>query len=474
MNLILEIIYILKARKLLSLILMIVLISFLPTQKVIAQDSPENPVYIIQSGDTLGLIALRFGISIDDLINANEITNPNAITVGMNLIIPGLKGIEGTLITETIPLGENLSSLTLRYGLTEEILTRLNRIVTPGQIYAGSNLILPQDEDTNASLEPFSSLNFNQSLLELAAIKTINPWHMVLENQQISLWDTFPGETIYSKTISNSGQSIISPHLLEIAFDPLPLIQGSAAAIRLTTTQPMDISGSLGEKPLHFFSVGENQYAAYQGIHAIADTGLILLTLKGQSADGISFQFEQNILLYAGYYGSESIIVDSSYIDPIITEPEDEQIRNLINNTTPDKYWELPFLCPVDPPVCIRSWFGTRRSYNDGVLNSFHSGVDYGVCSTLNIYAPAAGLVVFSGPLEVRGNAVFIDHGWGIYSGIFHQSESYVKTGDFIEAGHLVGQIGGTGRVTGPHLHYELWVNGVRVQPLDWLDEYCQ
>ena len=81
---------------------------------------------------------------------------------------------------------------------------------------------------------------------------------------------------------------------------------------------------------------------------------------------------------------------------------------------------------------------------------------------------------MFSGPLEVRGNAVFIDHGWGVFSGIFHQSETNVTAGDYLEAGQLVGQIGGTGRVTGPHLHYEIWVNGVRVQPLDWLDEYCQ
>ena len=463
-----------KARNLLPLILITFLISFLPAQKAIAQESPENPVYIIQSGDTLGLIALQFGISIDDLINANGITNPNAITVGMDLIIPGLEGIEGTLITETIPLGENLSSLTLRYGLSEGILTRLNRIVTPSQIFAGSNLILPQDENTDASLEPFSSLINNQSLLELAAIKKTNPWQMALENQQVSVWENFPGETIYTKTISSSGQSIISPNILHITFDPLPLIQGSTAAIHLTTTQPMELTGTLGEQPLHFFPVIENQYAAYQGIHALADTGLVLLTLKGQSPEGPSFQFEQNVLLYAGYYGSESIIVDPGYIDPNITEPEDDQIRILIENTTPTKYWELPFLCPVDPPVCIRSWFGTRRSYNDGVLNSFHSGVDYGVCSTLNIYSPAAGEVVFSGPLEVRGNAVFIDHGWGVFSGFFHQTETYVNTGDYIEAGQLIGQIGGTGRVTGPHLHYELWVNDVRVQPLDWLDENCQ
>lgn len=88
----------------------------------------------------------------------------------------------------------------------------------------------------------------------------------------------------------------------------------------------------------------------------------------------------------------------------------------------------------------------------------------------MNIYAPAPGVVVFAGPLTVRGNATIIDHGWGIYTGIYHQAEIKVKTGDIVEAGQLIGLIGATGRVTGPHLHWDLFVNGVQVQPLDWLD----
>jgi murein DD-endopeptidase MepM/ murein hydrolase activator NlpD len=78
--------------------------------------------------------------------------------------------------------------------------------------------------------------------------------------------------------------------------------------------------------------------------------------------------------------------------------------------------------------------------------------------------------VVFSEKLTVRGNATIIDHGQGIYSGFWHQEESYVSVGDLVVAGQLIGKIGGTGRVTGPHLHWEIWVNGIQVDPLDWLD----
>ncbi len=102
---------------------------------------------------------------------------------------------------------------------------------------------------------------------------------------------------------------------------------------------------------------------------------------------------------------------------------------------------------------------------------TFHTGVDYGVCAqNLNIYAPANGVVIFAGPWNVRGNATIIDHGQGVFSGIYHQSEILVNAGEQITQGSLIGQIGNTGRSTGPHLHWDLWVGGVQINPLDWLN----
>jgi murein DD-endopeptidase MepM/ murein hydrolase activator NlpD len=64
-----------------------------------------------------------------------------------------------------------------------------------------------------------------------------------------------------------------------------------------------------------------------------------------------------------------------------------------------------------------------------------------------------------------------IDHGWGVYSGFWHQSEFKVQVGDMVDAGQIIGLVGDTGRSTGAHLHWELWVNGVQVDPLDWLQQ---
>ncbi len=68
-----------------------------------------------------------------------------------------------------------------------------------------------------------------------------------------------------------------------------------------------------------------------------------------------------------------------------------------------------------------------------------------------------------------RGNVTMIDNGWGVYTLYAHQSEIEATVGQQVQAGQLIGQIGATGHVTGPHLHFEMWVNGIQVNPLDWL-----
>jgi murein DD-endopeptidase MepM/ murein hydrolase activator NlpD len=97
--------------------------------------------------------------------------------------------------------------------------------------------------------------------------------------------------------------------------------------------------------------------------------------------------------------------------------------------------------------------------------------MDYAGGTGQPITAPAAGIVVFTGPLLVCGNATYIYHGWGVYSGICHQSAIKVTVGQMVHQGDLIGLVGDTGRALGPNLHWEVWVNGVQVQPTQWLNE---
>ena len=458
------------------IITILVLILLLPWAdgSVSAQSTEDNAVYIVQSGDTINIIAIRFGVSPADLISVNNLENPDFLVVGSKLIIPGLKGVSGILATEVAPLGASLLSLTRQFGVPVEVLTKLNRVTSPAEIYVGSTIILPT-LDGNPQLLQTTTINAYETLLEKSIGIGLNPWSAVLLSGENTTWSFVPGEPIAYSTTDEDGEekylSISIPHFRTINISPLPLVQGKTIVIQIETDQPAIVSGMLDEHPLNFFSSGNDQYTAIQGIHALAEVGLTNLSIDASFADDTHSGFDQSILLEYGYYLQDPPLnVDPQTIDPNITRPEDELVYSITSKATAEKYWSGVFLQPVDDPICIYSWFGNRRSYNGSPYDYFHTGVDYGVCANLNIYSPANGIVVYTGELTVRGYSTIINHGWGIYSGFWHQNKILVEVGDTVSAGDLIGEIGGTGRVTGPHLHWEIWANGVQVEPFDWLD----
>ena len=95
--------------------------------------------------------------------------------------------------------------------------------------------------------------------------------------------------------------------------------------------------------------------------------------------------------------------------------------------------------------------------------------MDFGAPEGTPIHAPAAGEIVLAEELRIRGNATLIDHGYGVYTAYWHQSELSVSVGQKVQSGEVIGHVGDSGLSTGPHLHWEVWVNGVRVDPLEWL-----
>jgi murein DD-endopeptidase MepM/ murein hydrolase activator NlpD len=257
------------------------------------------------------------------------------------------------------------------------------------------------------------------------------------------------------------------------------MLQGKAAVIRLATLAEMTLSGSLMEHDLHFLRDGEEGYVALQGIYALAEPGLYPLTIQGDLPGGATFSYSQMVPVFTVNYPYDTpLTVDPATVDPAVTKPEDEQWAALTAPVTPQRLWDGVFKLPSPLPVdycletgeCWSSRFGNRRSYNGSPYNRFHTGLDVVGGVGTEIYAPASGEVVFAGPLTVRGNATVIDHGWGVYTAYMHQSEIFVEVGEIVEPGQLIGLVGGTGRVQGPHLHWEVWAGGVQVDPLDWLE----
>ncbi len=432
---------------------------------------PSGPVYIVQEGDSLWDIAYRFHVSVTDLELANGIVDANQISAGQALTIPGLEGIHGTLTSVQVSYGETLASLSRRYDIPVTALQKLNHLTSPNELYAGYWLVTVENE-TSADLGKRVTLAPGQSVLELAALNGVSPWAIVADDPARNPATLLPGEVTRLPGDGDEGPGGLPSAITSI--DITGLSQGQTAKIKVDASQGTSLQGSFMEHPLNFFSSAGSQYAALQGVHAMAESGLYPVNLQGSLADGTSFDFTQDVLVKAGDFLYDiPLNVDPATLDPATTVPEDKTWREVSSQVSPEQLWQGVFSLPVEPVFaeCYASRFGSRRSYNGSEYIYYHTGLDY--CGQVGdpVYAAASGVVVFAGPLTVRGNATMIDHGDGVFSAYLHQSEILVSVGDHVEQGQLIGKVGNTGRVEGPHLHFEVLVGGVPVDPLEWLNQ---
>jgi len=452
------------------------------TPPSVAQDDGNNPpvvgttIHVVQRGETLFRIAMRYGTTVEAIADANGIRDPRYITVGQRLLIPNAnRNAPGTLITYTARPGDTLETLTQTFSTTIDSLAAANHITNPAQVFVGEELTISQGA---ASAPGFAAqalyrVQPGENLARIA-LKFRVPLQTLLDANNLTLqMPVFPGERLW---IPGDGQTA-ALHDLPLPFTsfditPIPAIQGKTISLHIVTTGPATLSGSFVGYPVQFVTQDINQHYALFGIHAFTEGGVYPMTITATDPNGTATTFTLRVQVVDGGYGTEEISLDTQQQDllnPQVTEPEWERVAALMSAFTAQRYFDG--LMGLPSTGAITSQFGTRRAYNGGILDTFHSGTDFAGAPGSPVIAPAAGVVVLAEPLPVRGNATIIDHGWGVITGYWHQSEIYVKVGDVVAPGQVIGAVGSTGRSTGPHLHWEMWVGGVQVDPMQWVQQ---
>ena len=436
-------------------------------QPAAALDQETVAEYVVQPGDTLSKIATRFGIDTAELTEANNISNPNQLFVGDVLVLPGVNWFSGRLDVVDIPVGETFRSMRRRYHLDAEVIGRAGGILNPDQLYAGYPLLMPTNvgEDMDAARAAIAS---GESLLDVAARSGANPWEMAAANQLDGLWSAMQGDVLLLPGTNQPGPGALpSPLSLEVTHGDF--VQGHTTVLKISAGGiPLELGGEFIGHQLTFHQMDADYYAL-QGVHALTEPGPYLLTLTGKTGEGDEFEFSQMVYVADGGYDNEKLTVDLRYLDYEVNEAENAFVASMTAPVTPEKLWQGYFVKPTPFDIYFTAVFGTRRTYTGSDFTSFHGGVDFGGADG-EVICAANGKVVFSGELEIRGNATIIDHGWGIYTAYYHQSETFVQAGDIVQEGQIIGRIGNTGRSTGAHLHWEVWAGGVLVEPYyDWL-----
>jgi murein DD-endopeptidase MepM/ murein hydrolase activator NlpD len=185
-------------------------------------------------------------------------------------------------------------------------------------------------------------------------------------------------------------------------------------------------------------------------------------------ADAGRFHTTYELVVAPKRFPTRRLTVNEAFVNPPASEQERIQrdaklLESVWNTPSAERLWTAPFVRPVAEPANSR--FGTRSIFN-GVPRNPHGGADFLSPSGTPIHAPNAGRVAVARDLYFSGNTVVIDHGLGLFSMLAHLSAIDAREGDRVTTGEVVGRVGATGRVTGPHLHWAVRAAGARVDPI--------
>jgi murein DD-endopeptidase MepM/ murein hydrolase activator NlpD len=235
----------------------------------------------------------------------------------------------------------------------------------------------------------------------------------------------------------------------------------------------VSVRGALAGEPLHFLRTGGGIWHAIGGVPVDTEGSLQANAILQRASGHSEIVRVRFTLPKIPPPSKEPLAVDSSFTRPMDAETiarinrENARARE-VGEHSHDRpaMWTAAFLKPRTS--VITSQFGSGRLFN-GTLNTRHLGVDFRGAVGEPVSAANRGVVALVDRFVLAGNVVYIDHGGGVVTSYFHLSKTMVAVGDTVKRGQVIGLVGNTGRVTGPHLHWAARYGANTVNPLDLL-----
>ena len=278
-------------------------------------------------------------------------------------------------------------------------------------------------------------------------------------------WLTFSGA---SSSVKQEGAAGVCG--IRIAQQARALQPGEVVLLTVESPIPQShVEAVVFGKTFPFFADKESRtWSGLVGIDLEAAAGAYTIKVHLTDRLGKAQVCDHPLRIRAKVFPTRKLTVDEKFVTPPQAalsriEEEGKRVAAIFAAAGEHRYWQGTFAAPVPGPSI--SSFGKRNIMN-GKPRSPHSGVDFDAEEGTPITAPNAGKVVLADDLYYSGNTVIIDHGQGLYSYFAHLSRYSVKDGDHVARGDVVGRVGATGRVTGPHLHWSVRLVGTRVDPL--------
>jgi Membrane proteins related to metalloendopeptidases len=265
---------------------------------------------------------------------------------------------------------------------------------------------------------------------------------------------------------------LLLPLLLSLSAVPLPAQQPCTVTPKqvhlggtLRISCPAEFTrATLNDRSVQLFLDSDGKRFGLLPIAVTDKPGSFSLTLA-RLDDGLSQTVR--VLVRKTVFPTQNVKL-SPEIEALHSTPEEMALLKTFKETISiTRAWRDPLAPPVSG--CMTSPFGVKRLHNGKPTGEYHGGVDQRTPAGEPIRAVAAGAITFAQQFNVLGNAVGIDHGQGLESMYLHMSKLAVAPGAQVQRGDILGFAGSTGRSTGPHLHWVLYVNGMNVNPAQWM-----
>ena len=249
---------------------------------------------------------------------------------------------------------------------------------------------------------------------------------------------------------------------------PTPLIEGRMGLLEVQLDSGAAIStAEAGGEPLHLQRSRDGIYRGLVGVPVeMGDSFRISILLSRR--DGID-TVALVVPVRSAAYPSEVLTVPPAFVKPDSTsalriQAEIAQSREVSRRShLRRQLWRGPFVLPRSSRITSR--FGTARVFN-GEVQSRHLGTDFAGAIGAPVRAAGRGVVALVADFYLAGRAIYLDHGAGVVTAYFHLSKAEVRQGQMVRAGQLIGLVGRSGRVTGPHLHWVARYGTISVDPL--------
>lgn len=244
------------------------------------------------------------------------------------------------------------------------------------------------------------------------------------------------------------------------------VLQGHALRIDISGAEHGEgWTAARGEKQFRLFKQDDGHILGFVPVAATEKPGRMEITIR----EGEAVRHTAAIDITDAKYAIRNLRVSTSTQGIKASPGEIERTNELLATVTEQRLWKEPLLPPT--PHCMNSSYGVQSWYNGKPSGSYHRGTDLLSPTGTPVKATADGVVRIAQKWNMQGGMIGIDHGQGVVSTYLHLSKLAAEEGQSVKRGDIVGYVGATGFVTGPHLHFGIGVNGTFISAASWVPE---